>query len=57
MREFLFGSGHAIGIIGWHVAVFLALVTGVWIGHIHGRHRGASPCKRQEYDDVDRRRW
>lgn len=28
MREFLFGHGHALDILGWHLAVAAALLIG-----------------------------
>lgn len=31
MREFFFGHGDAWGILGWHVAIFLALYMGYHI--------------------------
>ena len=33
MTHFLFGQSNVVEIIGWHVALLIVFVTGLWLGH------------------------
>ena len=35
MKEFLFGHGDTLDVIGWHIALVIVFATGLWIGHKH----------------------
>ena len=38
MREFLFGHETALELVGWHLAVLLALLTGYGLGYfVHNK--------------------
>jgi hypothetical protein len=39
MRTFLFGNETALELIGWHMAVFLAFISGYSLSYFLGHHK------------------